>query len=80
MKSMWTVTEETGFGDDINELESSGFQSVVFRPSVSALPGNLSEMQILGPQTKPTGSETGGGAQKSMVQGVFQVILMYVKI
>lgn len=47
MKGMWTVIEETGFGDDINELESSGFQSVVFRPSVSALPGNLSEMHLV---------------------------------
>lgn len=65
---------------DINELESTGSQSVVFGPSVSALPGSLLGMQILGPQPKSTRWETGGRTQKSMIQGVFLVILMHVKI
>lgn len=46
---------------------SNGSQRIFPSPAASASAGNWLQMQIIGPQPRPTGSETLAGAQQSVL-------------
>lgn len=59
---------------------SKASQKVVPGPATLASPGNLLEMLIRGPQSRPTKSETGSGTKQPMLQSALQVILANTQI